>query len=464
MFKKRLMVLAAAVMSMSLMAGMTAMASEEKENEHAFSIEVNEESDEAWERIAMTNDDMVKTGLNIRDIPSSEGLVIACMYRGGAVEVIHKDESWTEVEVGDVTGFIKNEYLTYGTEAKGLAEHYGVYGVEASWNDVNVFAEPSGDAEIIYTAEAGETFELLENQGHWQKVKFEDGEAYMSIEDVFSVILVDDIIIVDEPYSTNEDTYEDDSYYEEDYSYSQDTSYSSGSSSSSASTGSTSSSSSSSTSTGSTSSSSSSSTSTGSTSSSTSSTEADTSYDDTDDTYEEDGYDDEIYTDDSAVDTEDTYEDLEESVEEVESAEEYVEENAASAEETYTEDTYVEETEASVDTSASYSSSDLDLMAAIIYCEAGNQSYEGMVAVGAVVMNRVYSASFPNTIREVIYQSGQFSPASSGWLDSALASGVPSTCYDAAVAALNGENPVPGALYFNTGSGKGVKIGDHQFY
>ena len=87
-----------------------------------------------------------------------------------------------------------------------------------------------------------------------------------------------------------------------------------------------------------------------------------------------------------------------------------------------------------------------------------------MVAVGAVVMNRVYSSSFPNSISEVIYQSGQFTPASSGWLASALASGVPSTCYDAAVAAISGENPVPGALYFNTGSGKGVQIGDHQFY
>lgn len=79
-------------------------------------------------------------------------------------------------------------------------------------------------------------------------------------------------------------------------------------------------------------------------------------------------------------------------------------------------------------------------------------------------MNRVYSSSFPNSVSEVIYQSGQFTPAYSGALDSALANGVPSTCYDAAVAALNGENPVGGALYFNTGSGKGTKIGDHQFY
>ena len=121
-------------------------------------------------------------------------------------------------------------------------------------------------------------------------------------------------------------------------------------------------------------------------------------------------------------------------------------------------------TEAPQTEAASTSSDDVSLLAAIIYCEAGNQSYEGMVAVGAVVMNRVYSSSFPNSISEVIYQSGQFTPASSGVLASALANGVPSTCYDAAVAAMNGENPVGSALYFNTGSGKGIKIGAHQFY
>ena len=71
---------------------------------------------------------------------------------------------------------------------------------------------------------------------------------------------------------------------------------------------------------------------------------------------------------------------------------------------------------------------DLNLLAAIIYCEAGNQSREGKVAVGAVVLNRVASSSFPNSIHDVVYQSGQFTPASSGALAGALASGVPGAC------------------------------------
>ena len=147
---------------------------------------------------------------------------------------------------------------------------------------------------------------------------------------------------------------------------------------------------------------------------------------------------------------------------EADDAEVYYEEEGTEetyAEETQAEETYAEETEA-----AASSVDDTSLLAALIYCEAGNQSYEGMVAVGAVVMNRVYSSSFPNSISEVIYQSGQFTPASSGGLSSALANGVPSSCYEAASAAISGENPVGNALYFNTGSGSGIKIGDHQFY
>lgn len=62
----------------------------------------------------------------------------------------------------------------------------------------------------------------------------------------------------------------------------------------------------------------------------------------------------------------------------------------------------------------SYTDRDLKYMAAIIYCEAGNQSYAGKVAVGCVVMNRVNSSRFPNTVLKVIKQRGQFSPVRQG--------------------------------------------------
>ena len=106
---------------------------------------------------------------------------------------------------------------------------------------------------------------------------------------------------------------------------------------------------------------------------------------------------------------------------------------------------------------------DKELLAALIFCEAGNQPYEGQVAVGAVVMNRVKSGSYPDTISDVIYQSGQFTPAMTGWLDSVLASGgYTDSAMQAAEDALAGSNPVGGCLYFSTGGG-GYQIGDHFF-
>lgn len=68
-----------------------------------------------------------------------------------------------------------------------------------------------------------------------------------------------------------------------------------------------------------------------------------------------------------------------------------------------------------------YTEAELRLMSAIIFCEAGAESYKGKVAVGIVVMNRVRSNQFPNTIQEVIYQKGQFSPVSNGMLKKTLA-------------------------------------------
>lgn len=112
----------------------------------------------------------------------------------------------------------------------------------------------------------------------------------------------------------------------------------------------------------------------------------------------------------------------------------------------------------------SYSGSDLDLMAAIIECEAGGESYEGKIGVGAVIMNRMRSSQFPNTLSEVIYQSGQFSPVASGKLASVLSRGVNQDCYDAARDVFAGANTIGDCLFFHAGSGNGLTIGNQTFY
>lgn len=105
------------------------------------------------------------------------------------------------------------------------------------------------------------------------------------------------------------------------------------------------------------------------------------------------------------------------------------------------------------------------LLGALIYCEAGNQSYEGMVGVGAVVMNRVKHPAYPNTIHGVIYASGQFTPAMTGKVARVYEGTVPELCLQAAQAAINGETTVGGATYFRrAGRHEGYVLGDHVFW
>lgn len=109
--------------------------------------------------------------------------------------------------------------------------------------------------------------------------------------------------------------------------------------------------------------------------------------------------------------------------------------------------------------------SDDYLLGAIIQCEAEGEPYEGKLAVGSVVMNRVKSSYFPNTISGVVYQSGQFSPVASGRLAYRLSAGVNNECLQAAQEVLNGTITL-NCLFFRTNNGiiQGTVIGNHVFY
>ena len=100
-----------------------------------------------------------------------------------------------------------------------------------------------------------------------------------------------------------------------------------------------------------------------------------------------------------------------------------------------------------------YSEKDLRYMSTIIYCEARGESYAGQKAVGIVVMNRVRSKKFPNSIKKVIYQSGQFSPVSNGSLNKAYEvydkqkkknkfTGEMKSCRKAAISVLEGSTTI----------------------
>ena len=116
----------------------------------------------------------------------------------------------------------------------------------------------------------------------------------------------------------------------------------------------------------------------------------------------------------------------------------------------------------------SFAEGDRYLLANLIYCEAGNQPYEGQVAVGAVVINRVLSGAFPGTVVGVIYQTNQFEPVSTGRLALALArDDATPACYAAADAAMAGQTTVSDCIFFRTPIPQitpRYTIGGHIFY
>ena len=536
--KRTLCILAAA--STSLLMNIPAMAAEN-------TIALQYQKDDAWSQIAMTNDDAITTGVNIRSAASEDSSVIGCLYYGGAAWVINKGDEWTEIYSGGITGFVKNEYLVYGEDARGLAAAYGTEGVTTTWDDVKLYSKEDNSASSVITSlDSGSSYILTQDNGHWLEVQNgADSTAYVSSEDVSRVLLLDTAVPIDSQNETqtvadttpNEAQPTSDSYAEETQpttdayveetqpatdAYVEETQLATDAYAEETQP--------------------------------TTDAYAEETQPTTDAYMEEtqpatDAADDGSYYDAETGISYDastglyydagtnTYYDAwwnpvnpdgtsqteapETSAPETEAPETQAPETEApaqsgsddgsyydaetgisydastglyydsgtgiyydawwnpvnpdgtsqteapetSAPETEAPQTEAPETQApETEAPAQSGSDDVTLLGAVIYCEAGNQSYEGMVAVGAVVMNRVSSSSFPNSISEVIYQSGQFTPAYSGALASALASGVSSTCYQAAAAAIAGENPVGGALYFNTGSGKGTKIGAHQFY
>lgn len=447
----------------------------------------------------------VENELLIRKTASASGEVVGYLPRAAGVIVESMNEKWSKIKSGSISGYVKSEYLATGEEAEEFKNTYGVMGAVAAWDDVKVFSDYEDTSSIIATLDEGEGFEAAGSTNEWVEVLLSDENiGYIALEDVEMTMVLDTAISVDDyAQSASSDTKkktEDDQQVDEseqpvqetvpeyteyvapeteayvpqpDVSYT-DTSSTEGSYTDTSSTE---------------------------TGSGEDTADSEDDADAADDSYGDDntGLDisdtDGASDDGSTADTEEYYEEEgtyeTEIIDEASTANEYgaalesVEASGGNEDQTGDEYAY-SETEAAYDndgltgdeyidpeteaadnsaSAASYSADDASLLAALIYCEAGNQSEEGKVAVGQVVMNRVESDSFADSVHDVIYESGQFTPAMTGWLDQVLASGeTPSSCYDAAVAALNGEGTVGDALYFNGGSGKGQQIGDHQFY
>ena len=474
-------------MGFSILAGGSVMAAEDGEIRDKITIPYEQE--DAWDKVAMINDDAVDTGVNIRATADKDGEVVGYLYYGMAAWVIDKGDEWTEISSGDVTGFVKNDYLLYGRDVIGLADHYGYEGVATTWDDVKLFSAEDADSDVMDVLETGAYFILLQDEGHWLTVQVgTDGLGYVSSEDVSKVLILDTAVDKDELYEGNDlvpmnreteadtDTEETDTDETEtpettapettapetDWQQPETSAPETNPPQ------------------------------TETSAPETNPPQTETSAPETNPPQTETSAPETNppQTETSAPETNppqtetsdpgsgdnggwydadtDTYYDANGNVigkKNNSPAPETPETNGETTPETSApddgtgesgedgwydadSDTYYDADGNVIDNdyeAASYAedseageatSDDIGLLAALIYCEAGSDDYDSMLAMGRMVMDCVYSTEYPDTVSEVIYQSGLFASASNGALSDALAGGVPSACYEAAAAVM----------------------------
>ena len=294
----------------------------------------------------------VEEAVNIRESDSEDSAIVGKLYKECAGKILKKGSGWTQIETGKVTGWVKNDYLLFGGEARKLADSVVDKVATSKTSCLRVRKEPSQDAGIYDLLAEGDTITVVEELGEWVSVEFADGTVgYVSSE-----------------YVTVSD---------------------------------------------------------------------------------------EIGKGESI-----------ESIRAKEEAEKKAKEKAAGAKQSKSSSSSSasDATAAANSNAAAYS--DVVLLAALIQSEAGYECYEGQVSVGAVVMNRLRSGRYGNSLYSVIYAKGQFSPAGSGRVAQICAQGPKATCLQAAQDAMNGASYVGTATKFrNVSSGyQGIVVGNHVFW
>jgi len=281
----------------------------------------------------------VNQSVNMRKEADQDAEKVGVLYKDCGGEIVEQKGGWTKVQSGEVTGWIKDDYLYFGDEAKKIAKDVGMLTAYSETETLRVRKDTSLEAGVLGLLANGEAVEAIEEQGEWVSVNYEGTKGYVSADYVKVVFDIDKA----------------------------------------------------------------------------------------------------------------------ESMEVIRAREQAEKERAAAEAEARR----VAQKEAVMATA-----SEVDILAALIQCEAGGEPYEGQVAVGSVVMNRVRSGGYPNTITDVIYASGQFVPASKGKMESLILNGnIKPSCVQAANEVISGTCNVGDALHFRRNNGRaGLVIGNHVFY
>ena len=281
--------------------------------------------------------------VNIRKEPNQDSEKVGVLYKDCGGDILQRQDSWTKIQSGDVTGWVSDDYLYFGEEAQKEAKEVGILTAYSETETLRVRKEASLDSGVLGLLAMGEAVEAIEEDGDWVSINYEGETGYVATE-----------------------------YVKVEFDL-----------------------------------------------------------------------------------------DTAESVEAIQ-AREAAEKEAARAQAAAEREATRKQQKEAVLTSAS----ELNILAALVQCEAGGESYEGQLAVASVVMNRVRCGAYPNTITDVIYASGQFSPANSTKMSNlALSGNIKASCLQAAQEAINGNCNIGDALHFRRAGNKdGIIIGNHVFW
>ena len=281
--------------------------------------------------------------VNIRKETNQDSEKVGVLYKDCGGDILQRQDSWTKIQSGDVTGWVSDDYLYFGEEAQKEAKEVGILTAYSETETLRVRKEASLDSGVLGLLAMGEAVEAIEEDGDWVSINYEGETGYVATE-----------------------------YVKVEFDL-----------------------------------------------------------------------------------------DTAESVEAIQ-AREAAEKEAARAQAAAEREATRKQQKEAVLTSAS----ELNILAALVQCEAGGESYEGQLAVASVVMNRVRCGAYPNTITDVIYASGQFSPANSTKMSNlALSGNIKASCLQAAQEAINGNCNIGDALHFRRAGNKdGIIIGNHVFW
>jgi len=337
----------ATVTESSLVAVSSTAAEAETLSVESTSVET-ESTDSEWTNRLMAN---VDEFLYVRASADANSEIVGKLRKGDVAEIVSVSGDWTQITSGNVSGYVSNDYVVVGDDAKALAAEVCDTIATATTGGLRIRSEASTDASVVKTVSEGAelTVDTSATVDGWVKVSYNGVSGYVSSE----------YVTVEQELGSGITTEEE-----------------------------------------------------------------------------------------AAI----------EAAEAQAAAEAAAKEAAAASSQTTT-------TTTTQNAAVAASYDDVTLLAALIQCEAGSESYEGKLAVGAVVVNRLHSG-YSSSIYGVIYQKGQFGPASSGKVASVAASGPSASCIQAATEALSGVDNTGGATSFKSASSghAGVVIGNHVFF